>query len=339
MGIHVEELARRGILTESGVERGLSGRPKRILKLISGMGWFAGVEFTGGLLQAVRLDFAGKVQKTLLEPLPEQISATEVVNRLIQAVNKLREDAQGLLLGLGVGAPGFVNPASGEVVYSLFQPDWNNIPLAETLRQKLRVRVTVENNLHAITLAEQWFGDGRDEQDFVVVRARNGFGLGVVKEGRLLPGAHHATGELGLLPWPLVGAANGTHVHDVLAARKVWARLSGVSSIDDAPSDLYRALSEHADAQGAEWESVVTDYARVLGIAQLLLDARVYFLHGPLRALGERFCDAIVARSLELAPALQHCPIQLRPSRLSEEAGALGAASLAMEAWNPDEPV
>ena len=145
--------------------------------------------------------------------------------------------------------------------------------------------------------------------------------------------------QLGLLPWPLVGAANGTHVHDVLAARKVWARLSGVSSIDDAPSDLYRALSEHADAQGAEWESVVTDYARVLGIAQLLLDARVYFLHGPLRALGERFCDAIVARSLELAPALQHCPIQLRPSRLSEEAGALGAASLAMEAWNPDEPV
>lgn len=339
MGIHVEELARRGFLTESGVERGPTGRPKRILKLISGMGWFAGVEFTGGRLQAVRLDFADKVQKTLVETLPVEISATEMVNRLIEVVNKLREDAQGLLLGLGVGAPGFVNPANGEVVFSLFQPDWNNMPLADTLRQRLKVRVTVENNLHAITLAEQWFGDGRDEPDFVVVRARNGFGLGVVKEGRLLPGAHHATGELGLLPWPLVGAANGTHVHDVLAARKVWARLSGAASIADAPLDLHNGLLAYADAHGAEWEAVVTDYARVLGIAQLLLDARVYFLHGPLRALGERFCDEIVVRSLELAPALRYCPIDLRPSKLGKEAGALGAASLAMEAWNPDEPV
>lgn len=339
MGIHVEELVRRGFLTESGVERGPTGRPKRILKLIASMGWFAGIEFTGGRLQAIRLDFAGKVQRAIVEPLPEKISATEVVNRLIEAVNKLREDAQGLLLGLGVGAPGLVNPASGEVVYSLYQPDWNNIPLADILRQSLRVRVTVENNLHAITLAEQWFGDGRDEQDFAVVRARNGFGLGVVKGGKLLPGAHHATGELGLLPWPLVGAANGNHVHDELAARKVWARLSGAASIADAPLDLHNGLLAYADAHGAEWEAVVTDYARVLGIAQLLLDARVYFLHGPLRALGERFCDEIVVRSLELAPALRYCPIDLRPSKLGKEAGALGAASLAMEAWNPDEPV
>ena len=333
MGIHVDELVHRGFLIESGTSRGAAGRPKRLLKLVPQAGWVAGVEFTGGRLQAVRLDFAGGVETTLVDSLPAKVSASEMVNRMGGAVERLREGAVGPLLGVGVGSPGFVNPAKGEVIYSQFQPDWNQVPLASLLVRQLKTRVMVHNNLHVITLAERWFGEGRAEKDFAIVRARLGFGLGVVKEGRLLSGAHHAAGEIGMMPWPLDGGQQ--QVHDALSAVRVWRELSGSSA--KVPEDLREAIGQLPVKEGRAWNEVVTDYARVLGMVQLMIDARVFFLHGPLTALGERFCDAVMARSVECIPALKHSPLLLRPTKLGREAGALGAGSLAMESWNPED--
>jgi predicted NBD/HSP70 family sugar kinase len=334
MGIHVDELVRSGYLIESGLERGSAGRPKRLLKLVSQAGWFVGVEFTGGRIQAARLDFAGKLERNLQESLPSEISAAQMIDKIEAVVRELHNGATGPCFGIGIGSPGLVNPAEGVVVYSQFQPDWKRVPLSQELQKRFGIRVLVENNLHVITLAEKWFGEGRDEDDFVVVRARMGFGLGIVKAGRLLPGAHHAAGEVGMLPWPLEGGRR--QVHEAFSARSVWQKLSG-NHDSSPPEDLRAALTSLADSRGEVWDAVVTDYARLLGVIQLIVDARRYFLHGTLAALGTRFCDDIMRRSLELMPELKHSPIRLGPTSLGRDAGALGAASLAMEAWNPAE--
>ena len=76
-------------------------------------------------------------------------------------------------------------------------------------------------------------------------------------------------------------------------------------------------------------------YAKVLASLHLLLDTHSYFLHGPLTALGETFCTDITNRIATLAPSLQNKPIRLLRSQLGDDAGALGAASLAMEKWVP----
>ncbi len=333
MGQHVDDLISRGFMEESGLGKGPKGRPKRLMRLLPEAGWFAGVEFTGGRLQAVRLNFAGEREHEISEPLPNSIAATEVLGRIGGAIHRMREGACGPLLGIGVGAPGFVDSSRGTVVYSQFQPDWQNVPLVEELGRHFGVPISVENNLHVIAMAERWFGAGREEDDFVIVRARIGFGLAVVKDGRLMSGAHHGAGEIGLWPWPLEGGSG--QVHEALSARAVWRKLSGVKKRTAAPEDLVADLSKVADATGSAWDEVVTSYARVLGIAQLLIDSRLYFLHGPLTALGQRFCDEVNLRCIQLIPALGQSPVKLIPTTISEVAGALGAASLAMEAWDP----
>ncbi|MFM2165678.1 MAG: hypothetical protein RIS79_49 [Verrucomicrobiota bacterium] len=333
MGIHVDELVQRGVLIESGTSRGAAGRPKRLLKLVPKAGWFAGVEFTGGRLQAVRLNFAGGVEEIVVKALPGHLTAVQMVAHLAEAVKGLEVGALGPLLGVGIGSPGFVDPLTGMVIFSQFQTDWQNVPLAHLLRQQLKARVLVENNLRVITLAERWFGEGRDETDFAIVRARFGFGLGVVKDGRLLSGSHHAVGEIGMLPWPLDGG--GSQVHDALSAVRVWRDLSGGAA--KVPEDLREAFSTLSIREGKAWQDIVTDYALVLGMVQVMLDSRVFFLHGPLTTLGEGFCEAVMARSAECIPALRHSPLVLRPTKLGREAGALGAASLAMQSWNPED--
>jgi hypothetical protein len=70
-----------------------------------------------------------------------------------------------------------------------------------------------------------------------------------------------------------------------------------------------------------------------MGLLHLLLDSPSYFLHGPLTALGERFCSDIARQAATLMPSLRDMPPNIVVSSLGEDAGALGAASHAMEAW------
>jgi hypothetical protein len=124
-------------------------------------------------------------------------------------------------------------------------------------------------------------------------------------------------------------------MQDLLNASVVYRRLAGLTNRGRLPLDLRAALVAYADASGEAWDSVIADYARVVGCLHLLLDAEAYFLHGPLTGLGNRFCTDVAARAIQICPALAGSPLNLVASALGDDAGALGAASQAMEAWQP----
>jgi hypothetical protein len=101
-----------------------------------------------------------------------------------------------------------------------------------------------------------------------------------------------------MLPWPLEGGTR--QIHQALSASRVWRDLSGSS--EEPPEDLREALGKLADKGGSDWEAVVTDYARVLGLVQLMLDARVFFLHGPLTGDSTRGRGSSNGGKYRLAP-------------------------------------
>jgi hypothetical protein len=81
---------------------------------------------------------------------------------------------------------------------------------------------------------------------------------------------------------------------------------------------------------------VAQDFAQVVGCLHLLLDTQAIFVHGPLCGLGRAFWEAVVERSVVLMPRLAARRPPLVCSTLMDEAGALGAASMAMEQWVPN---
>lgn len=335
VGIYVDHLIALGYVNESGLEQGAMGRPQRKLSLIAEAGWFAGVEFNAERVQAVRVDFAGQRVASLIRPLAASTTAQTVLKEIRNAVIGLGKLAPGPLMGMGVGAPGLVNSETGVALQYSFIPDWKNVPLVEELSEDFPVTVTLENNLRAIALAERWFGGGRELDDYVILGPRSGFGIAMVKNGQLIRGGHHAAGEIGRWPWPLGGNETG-QLHDELTAPAVWRKLAGAREDTPLPVDLRGALRLLAQEKGPVWDQIITDYARVIGLLHLLIDARTYFLHGPLTALGQRFCREIMIESARLVPALKDMQPEILASDLGDEAGALGAASLAMEAWYPD---
>lgn len=335
-GLYVDQLIADGYLTESGLNQGAMGRPQRILQTQAAAGWFAGIEFNAFRMQAAGVDFSGKKVAAVSRTLPVGVTAHQVQQAMIDCVLSLQLSMGRALLSLGVGVPGLVDPKTGMGLHYAFIQDWNNIPIVRHIESQLGVPVIVQNNLRAIALAERWFGLGHDLNDFAIIGPRSGFGMALVKDGRLVDGAHHAAGEMGRWPWPLGSESRGNRqLQHEMSAPAVWRRLTHAHPDAALPADLRGALSAYETSESQDWQSVCRDFANVLGCVQFLIDSELFILHGPLTVLGERFCQRIVSLAHQRFPALAGNPLRLVPSGLGDDAGALGAASLAMESWHP----
>ncbi|ACZ85178.1 ROK family transcriptional regulator [Streptosporangium roseum] len=181
--------------------------------------------------------------------------------RLVQgAVRKACESGGIPMSGLRafvIGTRGVVDPRTGDVRFSLDLPSWHEGVLAG-LRRHLNVPVTIENDVNLAALAERCHGAALDMDDFVLVWAGVGQGLGVMLGGRLHRGFTGGAGEIGWLPVP--GEPLPTDVGEPQSGS--FQRLVG----GDAVAGL-------ADAHGVAGDSV-GDYVRtaVTGGSESFLD-------------------------------------------------------------------
>jgi predicted NBD/HSP70 family sugar kinase len=122
-----------------------------------------------------------------------------VIQATIQAVENLLAVARidpAQLLGIGVGVNGIVDADAG---VSRMAPHfgWHDVPLAAPLQTHFGIPVHLENDCRTLTIAEQWFGAGREVDHFVAVTVGYGIGAGVVIHGQLYRGAVGGAGEFG----------------------------------------------------------------------------------------------------------------------------------------------
>ena len=124
-----------------------------------------------------------------------------VLPSITALVEELLTEAEGLgvqVRGLGIAVSGDVDRAEGVVRYSPFL-EWRDVPLADIAGAATGLPVTVDNDVRALTVAEQWFGAGVGLSDFALVTVGAGIGCGLVVHGRVVSGAHGVAGEIGHL--------------------------------------------------------------------------------------------------------------------------------------------
>lgn len=332
-GLYVDQLIGAGYVIETGLKHGVMGRPKRRLEVRLEAGWFVGVEWNGNQANAVRLDFAGGRLDHESRSFKEGVNAEEVMEVIEEMIASLINEKSGRFLGIGLGAPGVVNIESGTVGDFGFIADWNEVPVKARMEARFGVPVTVANNLRVIALAERWFGGAKGMENFIILGPRSGLGVGLVIGGKLLDGVNHAAGELGNWGWN--GPLGGSELHLALSAPAVWRRLTHAAPGTPLPDDLRWEMANIAAKLDDCWKEVAQDFGQVVGCLHLLLDTEAIFVHGPLCGLGRGFWEAVVDLSIVLMPRLAVRRPPLVCSTLTDEAGALGAASLAMEHWVP----
>ncbi len=98
--------------------------------------------------------------------------------------------------GVGIGVPGPV--LSNGVVDGAVNLRWGVVDVARTLSELLNgMPVKVGNDANVAALGEQWKGGGKGYQNIIMVTLGTGVGGGIILNGKILPGAHGAGGEIG----------------------------------------------------------------------------------------------------------------------------------------------
>lgn len=191
----VSSLRSRGVLVdvETVSERRL-GRPTQPLDVAASSHQFAGVRVTDEQVQVVLTDMRARVLAKINVPLMNTRPET-VKEAIIHALENIGADSPA---GIGVCVGGQIE-AEGVVAFAPYL-GWIGVDFAGMLADHLGYRVTVENDLAALTHAEHWFGRGRGVRNFAVVTLGIGIGLGIVVEGSMVNGPDFGLGLAGHLP-------------------------------------------------------------------------------------------------------------------------------------------
>jgi predicted NBD/HSP70 family sugar kinase len=198
----VRPLIETGYLVEDvdGEPRPVLGRPANPVRVDGGRALFIGVKVTGDEIIAVLTDLCCRVRVARHAPLGDRRPAG-VLAGLSTLVLELLTEAEEFgvpVRGVGIAVSGDVDRAEGMVRYSPFL-EWRDVPLAHLAAMTVGLPVTVDNDVRALTGAEQWFGAGVGLSDFALVTVGAGIGCGLVVGGRVVSGAYGVAGEIGHL--------------------------------------------------------------------------------------------------------------------------------------------
>lgn len=192
------ELIATGLIREVGTGESSGGRRPILLRLNPQAGFVVGVKLMKHAIASALTDLDAKVLHHRVAPL-RSARLPQVLRAIVRAVEATIDESgveRSRVLGIGIGMAGIVDGESGICRYSPFF-GWRNVQIAEPIAAHFGIPVYLENDVNTLTIAEQWFGYGRDVDHFVVVTVGRGIGAGIVVNGQFYRGALGGAGELG----------------------------------------------------------------------------------------------------------------------------------------------
>lgn len=252
------------------------------------------------------------------------------------------------IVGIGVGAPGPLNPDTGMVFEPPNLKGWHDVPFGKLLTGRLGMPAFLENDADAAALGEWRFGAGRGVDDLVYITVSTGIGGGIIIRGELLQGVSGTAGEIGHMTIDVNGprcVCGNTGCLEVLAAGPAIARMardavrSGRATtllaraggqVENITARIVAEAAAAGDAVAAGVFNRAATYVGV-GVANLLnlLNPAMVILGGGVSKAGDLLLDPVRATARERAFERPAKDAQIVLTQLGDDVGAIGAATVA----------
>ncbi|MEV3861643.1 ROK family transcriptional regulator [Streptomyces sp. NPDC050095] len=338
----VERLTASGLVAvvgEAGAQR--RGPNAKLYGIVADRAHLAALDVRTEGVRLVVADLLGKVLAQAALPIEPGEQTGAAVDRAVALLERTAKEAGAERLHtVGVGAPGLIDPASGELRDSSGLPEWHR-RLVAALQERLPARVLVENETNLAALAEQRDGATRDRDTFVLLWLGLGIGAAVVLDGRLRRGASGGTGEVGFLPVPgtdsLPSATDCGGGYHSLAGSGAILQLAVAHGLVEPGEPVERAAEVVRDAVtsgAAGFLDALADRV-VLGVAAVVavLDPGCVVLAGEVgRAGGDDLARRVADRLTVMSPLAT----QVRAGELGGGAVLRGALLMARGAAQED---
>src|SRR2546425_588390 len=280
-----------------------------------------------------------------------QRGADEVIERIVRAVKDAIDECDldlKQVKGIGVGAPGAVNPETGRVI---FAPNlgWEDVPLKKEIEKQIDVPVFLENDCNVATLAVYEVELKARPRHVVGLFLGTGIGGGLILNGELYSGFNRTAGEIGHMVIEVGGPKCGCGnkgCFEALASRSaifrkiqtavkegqktVLTEMLGPDLEDLRSGDLRKAMKrgdkfvEHVIEEAAEYTGVA-----VANLINVFNPEIVVIGGGLMEQLEDDMLAIIIETAMDYAMPGTAKGIEIVASKLSDDAGITGGAVLA----------
>ena len=286
-----------------------------------------GIDLGGTAIKLGRFLQDGTCLESLSVPTPQPSTPSAVIDAIATAVTQLNQSQQ--CVALGIGTPGSADAAGRVATVAINLAGWREVPLAERLEAKLRLRAILANDANCAGLGEAWLGAGRQFRHLILLTLGTGVGGAIILDGQLFTGHLGAAGELGLITLnpdgPPCNSGNRGSLEQYASVQAI-RRLTGKE-----PFEL-GTLAAQGDRQAlAFWQ----EYGRRLGagLASLIyiLTPEAVIIGGGVSASAKFFLPTAWAEIEQRVLPSSRVGLQLLTAQLGNQAGIVGAAKLAWQ--------
>jgi glucokinase len=240
---------------------------------------------------------------------------------------------------IAVARPGTDITACGVAVCGAVGPDglvtsvnlgWEREPVGRVISGRLAIPVTVLNDAHAGAIGEGGLGAAQGMSDYVYVSLGTGIGAAIVKDGRVLGGAHGRAGELGHISVDRHGrlCACGSRgcLETIMSAAALEARWLERYGNTLPARQIIDQVIDREPAASALWAESVEALAAGLLTVMSLVDPAAIVLGGGLSGAGTRLIEPLAA-GIRARSRSFHASAGLCLATLGDWSGCVGAAT------------
>lgn len=281
-----------------------------------------------------------------------QRGVEEVIERIARCVQDAVDEADLTMknvAGIGIGAPGAVDFASGSVIFAPNLEGWKNISLKKDLEKALGVPVFVENDCNIAALGVHAGELKGKPRHMVGIFVGTGIGGGLILNGELFSGVNHTAGEVGHMVLevngPKCGCGNKGCFEALASRTAIFQRIKEgvkdgqktllVDMLGDDLKDLRSGDIRKAIRRGDKFvDKVVEEASEYIGIATAnlinIFNPEVVVLGGGvIEALQDEMMGVIVETAKDYAMPGTMKGVEIIASKLGDNAGITGGAVLA----------
>ena len=277
----------------------------------------------------------------------------------IEEILKIGNVKMSSIEGIGVCAPGPLDPVSGVIHNPPNLKGWKDVPLAVLLRKRFKTEVKVENDANAAGIAELKWGAAKGYRHVLYVTVSTGIGTAVIVDGKIYHGKNGMAGEGGHVTINfkdkeapcncgnygcIEALASGPYTAKRLAERISKDRIPGSAGILKACGGEIGKLNMEIIGEAAQNGNrlaikTIEEEGGLIGVwlggMVSVLDPEIIVIGGGVALLGKRLFAAI-KRSLPkhtINPYAGKTPVVA--AKLKKDVGIYGAASVMLEKHLP----
>jgi glucokinase len=301
-----------------------------------------GVDLGGTQMRAARFDARLNLVERVAELTRAEQGPEQGIERLLDVIARVMPAERASVLGIGVSAPGPINPHTGTIVSPPNLPGWGGLPLRKWIQERFGCTTYLGNDANVAALAEATRGAAQGYRYVIYLTVSTGIGGGIIDDGHLVLGASGLGAEAGHMILLVDGQVTDLEEEaagPAIAEKAIQQLEAGAESRIRAlvAGDLERVTAKVVGQAAAEGDSLAIElieragFLVGLGIVSLmhLFNPQIVVVGGGVSKTGELLFGPMRQAVEQYALDPAYCErVPIVPAGLGDDVALIGAAAL-----------